>query len=59
MNTPWARMMRLAARAGVAPADFWRLSLKEWRLLVEAPATSAPMGRREFERMAEVWPDDR
>ncbi|MBF0664381.1 MAG: phage tail assembly chaperone [Brevundimonas sp.] len=52
-------MMRLAARAGVAPADFWRLSLKEWRLLVEAPATSAPMGRREFERMAEVWPDDR
>ena len=57
MKTPWGAMMRLAARAGVGPADFWRLSLKEWRLLIEAPAEAGPLGRREFERMAEAWPD--
>ncbi|MDI6623802.1 MAG: phage tail assembly chaperone [Brevundimonas sp.] len=58
MKTPWGSMMRDAARAGVAPADFWRLSLKEWRLLTEAPVEGLPLGRREFERMAEAWPDD-
>lgn len=57
MTTPWGVMMRLAARAGVTPADFWRLSLKEWRLLVEAPAHAGPLSRREFEQLAEAWPD--
>ncbi|HYC75729.1 phage tail assembly chaperone [Brevundimonas sp.] len=51
-------MLRAAARAGVAPADFWRLSLREWRLLTEAPASGLPPARSEFERMAEAWPDD-
>lgn len=51
-------MMRGAARAGVAPADFWRLSLKEWRLLTEALVEGLPLARREFERLAEAWPDD-
>lgn len=51
-------MLRDAARAGVTPADFWRLSLKEWRLLTEAPVDSLPLARREFEQMAEAWPDD-
>lgn len=52
-------MLRGAARAGVTPPDFWRLSLKEWRLLTEAPIDGLPLGRREFEQMAEAWPDDR
>ncbi len=51
-------MLRAAARAGVGPADFWRLSLKEWRLLTEAAGDGQPLGRREFDRMAEAWPDD-
>jgi len=51
-------MLRGAARAGVAPAEFWRLSLKEWRLLMDAPIAGAPLARREFEQMAEAWPDD-
>ena len=59
MKTPWGAMMRLAARAGVGPEAFWRLSLKEWRWLVEAPTQDAPLSRREFERLAETWPDDR
>ena len=51
-------MLRGASRAGVPPAAFWRLSLKEWRLLTEAPVERLPLGRREFEQMAEAWPDD-
>lgn len=51
-------MLRTAAVLGVAPAAFWRVSLKEWRMLTEAPTASAPMGRIEFERLAEAWPDD-
>lgn len=51
-------MLSAAARLGVAPAAFWRLSLKEWRMLTEASPTEAPLRRAEFERMAEAWPDD-
>ena len=29
----WSEMMRSALAAGIRPADFWRLSLKEWRWL--------------------------
>lgn len=58
MKTPWGSMLRVAARGGVTPEDFWRLSLKEWRLLTEAPVEGLPLGRREFEQLSEAWPDD-
>lgn len=58
MKTPWCEMLRAAAAAGVAPEAFWRLSLREWRMLAGAPGAAAPMGRGEFERLAEAWPDD-
>ncbi len=51
-------MLRTAALLGLDPEAFWRLSLREWRMLTEAPAAGAPIGRSEFERMAEAWPDD-
>ncbi|MBU1383675.1 MAG: phage tail assembly chaperone [Alphaproteobacteria bacterium] len=51
-------MLRTAALLGLEPATFWRLSLKEWRMLTEAATASAPLGRSEFERMTEAWPDD-
>lgn len=54
----WAEMMQAAARMSVAPESFWRLSLKEWRMLTEGPAQAAPLGRGELERMQERWPDD-
>jgi uncharacterized phage protein (TIGR02216 family) len=54
---PWGEMLRVAARAGVTPAAFWRLSLKEWRMLTERPAGPVPMGRDGFERMMAAWPD--
>lgn len=50
--------MRTAAMLGVTPRAFWRLSLKEWRMLTEPQATGAAMGRADLLRMAEVWPDD-
>ena len=56
--TPWGEMLRTAARRGVGPEGFWRLSLREWRMLMERPGGGAPMGRTDFERMTEAWPDD-
>ena len=56
--TQWGGMLRTAARLGVGPEAFWRLSLREWRMLTERPASAAPLGRSDFERMAEAWPDE-
>lgn len=57
--TPWSAMLRGAVALGVAPEAFWRLSLREWRMLTERPPERAPMRRSEFERLAETWPDER
>jgi len=56
--TPWGEMLRAAARLGVGPEGFWRLSLREWRMLTERADGGAPMGREDLMRMAERWPDD-
>lgn len=55
--TPWGGMLRAAARLGVGPEAFWRLSLREWRMLTERTDGGAPMGREDLMRMAERWPD--
>lgn len=49
--------MRAVAGMGVGPEAFWRLSLREWRMLTEWPAEAAPLGRDELARMTEAWPD--
>lgn len=56
--TPWAPMLQVAARMGVTPEAFWRLSLREWRWLTAGSVQASPMGRSEFEQMAEAWPDE-
>ncbi|MDP3801337.1 MAG: phage tail assembly chaperone [Phenylobacterium sp.] len=56
--TPWSEMLRVAARLGVGPEAFWRLSLREWRMLTERPGRTAPIGREDLRRMTEAWPDD-
>ncbi len=56
-ETPWPEMLRMAVRFGVRPQAFWRLSLKEWRMLTARPDVVGPMGRGVFEQMAERWPD--
>lgn len=57
-ETPWPEMMRMAAGFGVGPPAFWRLSLKEWRMLTAGPEAVSPMGRAVLEQMAERWPDE-
>lgn len=58
MTTPWDEMMVIAIRFGIGPDVFWRLSLKEWRMLTMRPAGPEPMGRDALERLAEAWPDE-
>lgn len=49
-------MLARAALLGVAPAAFWKLSLKEWRALVAPPRTSA-LSRAELNALMQQHPD--
>ncbi|MFJ6023373.1 phage tail assembly chaperone [Brevundimonas sp. NPDC092305] len=50
-------MVRVAVSLGVGPAEFWRLSLKEWRMLTAPSGEGEPLGRAALERMVREWPD--
>ena len=54
--TPWRAMLVLAVRLGVTPAQFWQLSLTEWRALV-APAATDTLTRAAFDGLALRYPD--
>lgn len=51
-------MLRTALALGIAPEAFWRLSVREWRMLTAADGGAAPMERSDLERMMEAWPDE-
>ena len=53
---PWRRLLALSQTLGVAPAQFWRLSLREWRALT-APAREA-LTRAAFDALARRFPDN-
>lgn len=53
----WAEMLQAGVRMGVAPEAFWRLSLREWRMLATGVAQDGPLGRAAFEQLAGQWPD--
>ncbi len=53
--TPWPAMFRAALQLGVAPQNFWGLSLREWRWLA-APAANA-LSRTAFADLTERFPD--
>ena len=53
----WGEALRAALAMGVGPEAFWRLSLKEWRMLVGPATGAAPMSRQELEALSETWPD--
>ena len=44
---------------GLAPANFWAMSIAEWRAAIAArmPRRAAPLARDEFERMMKDHPD--
>ncbi|MHA6288272.1 phage tail assembly chaperone [Maricaulis sp. CAU 1757] len=50
----WGAALLAAVRMGLAPADFWRLSVAEWRLMC-AVGTHAgrPLGRAGLEALME------
>lgn len=50
-------MIRTALAAGVTPELFWKLSLKEWRMLTETVHRATPLGRAGLERLMAAWPD--
>lgn len=50
-------MLRTAVAMGVDVERFWALSIVEWRMLTEAAPGAAPLGRGEFERLMDAWPD--
>jgi uncharacterized phage protein (TIGR02216 family) len=52
--TPWPSLLSLAQQLCVAPADFWRLSIKEWRALV---GTEEVLSRDAFAAMMRRFPD--
>lgn len=54
----WGGLLRTALVLGIGPEAFWRLSVREWRLLTEGHAGAGPMGRSDLERMMEAWPDE-
>ncbi|MDO9472118.1 MAG: phage tail assembly chaperone [Caulobacter sp.] len=54
--TPWPGLLRLAAlRFGIGPEAFWRLSLVEWRALVDEPADT--LNRAALDALVRAWPD--
>lgn len=55
--TPWGQMLQRAVMLGVGPEAFWRLSLKEWRMLTQRPDEAVPLGRGQLEAMSRRWPD--
>jgi uncharacterized phage protein (TIGR02216 family) len=49
-------MLRTAVALGIQPEAFWRLSLKEWRMLTER-AGEPTLGRDGLEALMARWPD--
>lgn len=50
-------MLRTAVALGVQPEAFWRLSLKEWRMLTER-AGAPTLERGGLEALMARWPDE-
>lgn len=55
-KTPWTLLLAAGLRLGLTPAEFWRLSLKEWRAL-NAPQLGEALSRSAFESLARQFPD--
>jgi len=53
----WGDWLRQALSLGLPPAAFWRLSLREWRLLL-GPQGPGPLSRAEFAALTHRFPDE-
>ena len=50
-------MLRQALAMGIVPEAFWRLSLREWRMLTESAGGGVRLPRGVLDEMMERWPD--
>lgn len=55
--TPWRAWLAAAFAAGLKPARFWRLSLREWRALMAPQA--APLDRAALDALSVRFPDQK
>ncbi len=53
---PWGVWLRMASQLGVAPAQFWALSVREWVLLTAHDATPS-LGRSGLAALMTSFPD--
>jgi len=53
----WPEALRLAARLGLSPEVFWRLSLVEWRALT-APPPAPALSRASLFALIDRYPDE-
>ena len=53
---PWARLLQAALRLGLAPDAFWKLSLREWRLIT-ATKSEGGFGKKALSRLLAAFPD--
>ncbi|MEL6325017.1 MAG: phage tail assembly chaperone [Pseudomonadota bacterium] len=54
---PWPDMLQAAIRMGLNPAEFWRLSLVEWRWLVAGHSDSGAMTPQGLDALMQSYPD--
>lgn len=58
MTAVWPHLLRLAAeRFGVAPCEFWALSVAEWRALTAPAHPERPLSRAELDALLTQHPD--
>lgn len=55
-ETPWSAWLLAANAIGVTPAEFWRLSVKEWRALA---GRATALAREDLDALMQRFPDDR
>lgn len=58
-SIPWHNWLRAAVlHYGLTPQSFWRMSIKEWRMINDLGATGAlPLTRDEYEQLTRFFPD--
>jgi hypothetical protein len=52
----WPRILSLGIRLGIAPAQVWQLSIREWRSLT-ATGSDETLSRAAFVELAQRFPD--
>lgn len=53
----WAAMLRQGLALGIVPEVFWRLSVREWRMLTVSAGEAQCLSRTALDEMMERWPD--